>query len=1281
MIPPGNAESTQSEGNKVEYVGLLSGGNGMTDSASSENLMGMSNESNSRDAFAVKRRSTRLTPGFRLDDTQMYGPTSSQKVCLREKLATLLPKVLTDVEDDSPVDTSEKAHVESVPEKAPMEAEFLNGEISVEVLRRFSVECRSKPIIFMLQVFLHLLTGVERLRWPDRLRHIFLRCQDLWACHVQENIQSKLDNGPVDVVETHCRIRLLTAELQRSLGVLEDCCPSLLSMLSAVDKFQYKDFTIRIINLFLKCDNCAGSWEKSALFYSRCKESQLADAEPICLPNSGDYICLERMQSEMKSKSVKKLIDFVHQIVSLGNADRAISILEKAVSENCGSDIGLIDCRLLLCECYKEVNDPTSCAKALCELLGAIAQRYQRVNFKEKRATWSIIGSSLRVASWLMLEERSQAPELSAKFYRSVATSLVDIIAFADEYPLYNQDIPDNCWALPYMLLYHVAKKIEFSALESGSDLPSSQPNAKDHQLLTCGLTILKIAHEVLGSRGLCTLQDGRLLSFFAEEILLTLRHPRFIDLPAQPAAAECMQMAEQCFYCLYKHPAKRKRHLDEHDCPPAELTWKRGITVFEFLCPVKLPECDEPTSSAIPADLVAMLQRILRVVPAELKADRLLRQWDSFFDGELDDPPRLTSPDPEIAIVGNIYYLIADHLMKSAQLEEAVSYYLRYLTICSQHFDGWGGLGMTCVGILETRFFSTNLNYCAEDEVWVEYWSRRARVCFEKALALNACNLIIRMEYAVIAYCLHSFFSRMIRKNPQLEASELEKKNVRRRDFLTCVQRVLNNMIDTGLSQLDSKDHWLVYYFLGKVGEKENMGLDKVLLYYFKATYALYMDGERCPSKIPYKSPIPRGALERLEVFYRIHVYVQKRFHRGNASEDEAMLAFCFLTGLHSSPFSMTNEVIFDSKRQARETDSLVYRISNVAELFERSLLVISSTSVESASGLDLAALKQSVMDLCRVGFVACIQRFMYHYKAYYRLAYYYYSLAPTPDPAMGVELLFGPIESSCLPFTTALFQTRKQGQLFENVWNYSIDDVTRGGSFKEHMNRTVELLVRMFESLESCTALCDLLLFLGRKPDSDRTYLLEVDRLSCVAQLQAAIGRLVMRKFSESEDYYEKMCYYVTTCRLYLNMAHIAEFDSALWKQRILTMFQQLTGNPHASNMTHAISYLRTFVEKSSPDANRPWKPFNHPLAKKRATRPRVRIEAVQCGRCLLDALRLRKMAHYSIGKIEARNVRKNGLAMVVQLFHPTLYNAIVFASVSASSCQFIVSLLNHG
>ncbi|KFD58544.1 hypothetical protein M513_00770 [Trichuris suis] len=1203
LISPENVESVELECNKSEGSGQLNA-NGWLDSAGVESSNG-SNENTCRDASAAKRRSTRLIPGFRMDDFLVYGPVSSQKVCLRERLTALLPKVLTEAEQDEPMDVLEKINVAPLPDKAIMDAEFLNSESNVEVLRKFVAQCHSKPVVLMLQDFLHLLTEVEGLRWPDRLRHIFLRCYDIWTCHVHDNIQSALDNESVDIVEMQCRIRLLAGELQRSLGILEDVCTSLLNMLNVVDKFQYKYFTIRIINLFLKCEKCTGDWKKTSLFYSRCQESLLIDAEPICLPNSGDVICLERMQSEVKENTVKKLIHLVKEMVSLGNVNSAISLLEKAVPESCNSDSRLIDCQLLLCDCYRQANNPSSCAKTLCKLLAFIAQRYQRINFNEKRTTWSTISSALDIASWLTLENGAGVDELSTTFYRSVAGSLVDFIGFADEYPLYNQDIPDNCWTLPYILLYHIASRIEFLALENVIGLPADHFVAHDHRMLTDSLGILKIAHETLGSRGLCTLQDGVLLDFFAEEILHTLRHPKFIN-QSLPGADECMLVVEQCFYCLYRYPTKRKRHLEEHDCKPAELTWARGVTVFEFLCPTKLPDFDEPSSSAIMSDLVVMLHRILEVVPAELKADPFLAKWNSFFDGELDSPPHLDSNDTDVVIVGNIYYLIADHLMKSVQLKEAVPYYLRHLTICNQHFNGWSGLGVTSVGILETRLFSLELNYSADDNAFIEYWSRRICVCFERALELNASNTIIRMEHAVAAYCLQSFFSRTVRKNPQVEACERDEKNAKRREFLNCVQRILNSMIEIGLSHLDSKDSWLVYYFLGKVGEKKKIYLGEILLYYFKATYSLYMDGERCPSRIPYKSPMPRGVLERLEVFYRIHVCVQKCLYRGNPSNEEVMLAFCFLRGLHSSPFSMTNEVILDSKIQARETDSFVYRINDTVELFERGLLVIPTSAVEAAAALDAVTLKQTVMNLCRDGFIACIQRFMYHYKAYYRLAFYYYSLAPTPDPALGVELLFGPIESPCLSFSTALFQTRKQGQLFENVWNYSIDDVIRGGSFKEHMYRTMELLVKMFESLENCTALCDLLLFLGKKPESDRAYLLEVDRLSCIAQLQVAIDRLVTRKFTESEDYYNKMCYYVTACRLYLNMAHLAEFNAALWKQRILAMFQLLTGNADAINMNNAILHLRSFVENSNPDANRPWKPFNHPLTKKRAARP---------------------------------------------------------------------------
>lgn len=99
----------------------------------------------------------------------------------------------------------------------------------------------------------------------------------------------------------------------------------------------------------------------------------------------------------------------------------------------------------------------------------------------------------------------------------------------------------------------------------------------------------------------------------------------------------DALNAAEQCFYCLYHYPTKKKRHLQvlssstnpslgrylaqDHSAHAITLTWERAFALFDFLVPSgdEEPAFDGYSNDTLNADAIAMLRRIERLVPGHL--------------------------------------------------------------------------------------------------------------------------------------------------------------------------------------------------------------------------------------------------------------------------------------------------------------------------------------------------------------------------------------------------------------------------------------------------------------------------------------------------------------------------------------------------------------------------------------------------------------------------------------------------------------------------------------
>ena len=142
-------------------------------------------------------------------------------------------------------------------------------------------------------------------------------------------------------------------------------------------------------------------------------------------------------------------------------------------------------------------------------------------------------------------------------------------------------------------------------------------------------LVLLCSAHDLLGQKSACTMEQGKLLNYIVDVLvpLLTAEQEHPLAEQLCPALEQVIPppyypppppySSPQAVFCLYAHPTKksRTRHLVDHNVSQIGLKWERALVLYSYVKPRKLPEHDIKTSS-ISLDTENLLRRIVALVP-----------------------------------------------------------------------------------------------------------------------------------------------------------------------------------------------------------------------------------------------------------------------------------------------------------------------------------------------------------------------------------------------------------------------------------------------------------------------------------------------------------------------------------------------------------------------------------------------------------------------------------------------------------------------------------------
>lgn len=216
---------------------------------------------------------------------------------------------------------------------------------------------------------------------------------------------------------------------------------------------------------------------------------------------------------------------------------------------------------------------------------------------------------------------------------------------------------------------------------------------------------ILFIAHDFLGRRRWCTMDQAKLLIFIMNLIIPKLRTPQYSNI-----RDKLTKYLEQIFYCLYGHPVKqnkaRPKHLEDHEVTPIDMTWETAQYLFDFYRPDVLPDFDTPRSASISADTEILFKRISKLIPSESDPNPILDDMADYITGDREKMPSIVKPPTDQ--ISTLYYLLADYYHKYQKWSPATKYYLCHLCFQPNEINSWVGLAMTTGTLIDTW-----LNYC----------------------------------------------------------------------------------------------------------------------------------------------------------------------------------------------------------------------------------------------------------------------------------------------------------------------------------------------------------------------------------------------------------------------------------------------------------------------------------------------------------------------------------------------------------------------------------------
>ncbi|CAH8544925.1 unnamed protein product [Schistosoma rodhaini] len=193
-------------------------------------------------------------------------------------------------------------------------------------------------------------------------------------------------------------------------------------------------------------------------------------------------------------------------------------------------------------------------------------------------------------------------------------------------------------------------------------------------------------------------------------------------------------------------------------------LDWECVKVIFLISYPNPFPEYDSIKTLSISTEMLKFLCDASKLIStSESKKILPKSEIDMIIQSKVKDTQHLPSVPKGLSfLTKSMYYLIADHYMKNNHFDRAVEYYLQDLRVSPQRVDTWASLGLIYSSELEQVLNLTNLK---TERVSAEAVTRCLR-CFNVALYLQPDTVTLLIERGCLAYQLHSYGARIVKKS-----------------------------------------------------------------------------------------------------------------------------------------------------------------------------------------------------------------------------------------------------------------------------------------------------------------------------------------------------------------------------------------------------------------------------------------------------------------------------------------------------------------------------------
>ncbi|KAH9491103.1 Calcineurin-binding protein cabin-1 [Dermatophagoides farinae] len=618
-------------------------------------------------------------------------------------------------------------------------------------------------------------------------------------------------------------------------------------------------------------------------------------------------------------------------------------------------------------------------------------------------------------------------------------------------------------------------------------------------------IKFFKMGHNILGRRGLCIDRDGQFL-LAAQKV--------FTD-------NDIDEEALLCFSCLFNFPPQKNLSPQEcHTSAHIGLKWEHCPDIYLYFVPDLMPEFDSNArQTGITFETKEFFLKILSLIPEEEKPKRTLEINNYIKRGT----PLFGAITTETnTVTSTLYYLLADHYFKTKDFAKAKYFYINDLSLNVDRFDSWAGLALS-INYQVDQMLIEGITTNGEKFHQTAY---SAIKCFEQALRLQPDNSKLWIEYGILCYNVASNWSRLRKRitvfgdnHPELIISE--NNFFQYEDVLEKAKQCFERITDP---DINNEESWLSYYMLGKVAEKTKCDLLIILQYYEWAYLNLYLDGATYPKKINYYSP-SYLSIEALEIHYRIHSCILKYLLNNRKFTARMLRQLKYhLIKVNKSPFVLRK--IFSSSSAAKkqqtsngsknsQTNSNDSRPTTMMiREDERQIMPILTDIIgmvaERKVKFDANHYRNELIKMCLQGIKKCLARYNAHYKSYYRLAYYYYSMR---DYYTAKSIMFGgpenksnnllrfeidPDKPNSNPgYINGLFIDHKSANLYNGIWCIPVDEIERAGNFNAHMFRCTNLMIDICTKTEDYNQLSKIAIGLYKKPDPDKKYVNHNERL----------------------------------------------------------------------------------------------------------------------------------------------------------------------------------------